>query len=151
MGKNLIIQGADFSENAVPVPFILANNIVVAGGVGVGATLRKGQLIRSTLLRNAVSNTLWETDQTNDNPDKANYALNPIPAYAKKIKVTYSGVVLSIGIFDAEYKSCRYPNWSGADGVQELDLTTLHGATFFSTNFQTTNIYLPDVKVEFSF
>lgn len=151
MGKNLIIRGADFSENAIPTQFILTQNIVVGGTVGTVATLRKGQTTRSTILQNGESNTLWGTDGTNDNADKVNYALIEIPLYAKKIKVTCANIVLSIGLFDSAYKSVRYPEWSGSDGVQEIDLTSFPTAKYFSTNFQNANVSLSSVKIEFSF
>ena len=152
MGKNLLINGADFSQFALPNKVIMSSGLVV-GATGQKGTLRGQVYLRSTLLTTypGGGNTLWGNDPIYDEPTKSSYALNKIPFGATSIKVTYANIVISICIFDANYYALFTPSWSDSTGVQTINLSSMQNGRYFSVNIQSENATLDNVNVEFTF
>lgn len=152
MGKSLIIKGADFSAVAVP-SFLAVNQVIVVGIVDRNAFARQGQSGRSTFLiyDSTTNNGLWGEDTINDFADKAHYRLCELPPLAKKIKVTYSGVVLSVCLFSETYKALYNPAWSGADGVQEINIANYPTARYFSINLQTGSPAMANLQIDYTY
>lgn len=152
MGKNLIIKGANFANNCVPADVLLPT-VIVVGNTNTIATLRSSQSQRSTFVvyDKGQSNTKWGTDGTSDFSHKADYKLKELPVFAKKIKVTYASVKLSICLFNEDYKGLFYPSWSDADGVQELNLENYPAAKYYSINLQSDTATESNLVIEFSY
>lgn len=152
MGKSLVIKGADFGSVSVPIQ-VIKNGYIVVGIRGVLATLRSEQQNRSTLLLHAqtINNQLWNTDGDGFPmaADRADYALNPIPAGATKVKATCLGVKFSICVFRSDYVALFITPWSDSNGVLEINLSSYQNARYFSVNLQSTEKTLDDITLEF--
>lgn len=152
MGKNLVINGADFSENAIPQPVFL-NKVIVVYNSGAACSLRQNQTPRSTLLvyDSNATNNLWFTDTSADYPNKASYFLNKIPAGAKSISVQYDGVTLSCCLYTSAYRGCFSPSWSGSGAAQVINISNYPTAVYYSVNFQKESLDLSKLNIQFTY
>ena len=152
MGKNIIIPGANFAKNCVPTDEMLST-VIVVGNLNTQATMRSSQGARSTfaVYDKGQTNTKWATDGISDFANKADYKLNALPPLAKKIKATYSSVKLSICLFDENYIGVLSPAWSGADGVQEINIENYPTAKFFSVNIQSDSATVENLVIEYTY
>lgn len=153
MGKNLVILGADFSENAVPLKkLIAALTVCLRNSV---ATMRTSPSQGTVLMyRQGLNNTKWGVDNNNDYADKANYALNEIPSGAKSIRATDTAKQknISIALYNESYIGLFTPSWSATGTYsQEINIAQYPTAKYFSLNYQQLPTDISTLTIEFTF
>lgn len=153
MGKQLVILGADFSENSVPVKkLIAALTVCLRNSV---ATMRTSPNNGTVLMyKQGLNNTKWGIDSNADYADKANCALNEIPYGAKTIKATDTAKQknISIALYNENYIGIFTPSWSAAGTYsQEINIAQYPTAKYFSLNYQQLPTDISTLTIEFTF